>query len=250
MQRSAGAAGKRVPEDLQVVELLEEAEFNNNNNDEDGYDDEESMYIVDTHIDSNDGDGDAITEDTKPAKASLASKGGQAANPNKAKLRCTCTKTKCLKLYCECFSSGYECEADWCKCSDCYNDSKPAHREQRDAAIKKLMKKKGKIAFRNASLEKKQAIAVAEGCNCKKSRCIKKYCECYSAGLVCRSNCRCEDCGNDGDVPPPPIKRKRKSRAKKHLAAYKAAGGAAAATNKASGKKTKGKKKRKRTRRN
>jgi hypothetical protein len=53
------------------------------------------------------------------------------------------------------------------------------------------------------------------GCRCKKSKCIRKYCECYNAGLVCSDNCKCEDCGNCGDVPPPPIKRKRKSRAKK-----------------------------------
>jgi len=135
--------------------------------------------------------------------------------PKNIRLRCTCTKTKCLKLYCECFSTGVVCEVGYCKCNDCYNDSDPLHHEKREAAIKKLMKKKGRVAFRNVSLEKKREIAEREGCNCKKSRCVKKYCECYSAGLVCRDNCKCEDCANDGDVPPPPIKRKRKSRAKK-----------------------------------
>ncbi len=33
---------------------------------------------------------------------------------------CTCTKTKCLKLYCECFSRGKYCNDD-CVCASCHN---------------------------------------------------------------------------------------------------------------------------------
>ena len=32
-------------------------------------------------------------------------------------------------------------------------------------------------------------------CTCKKTKCIKKYCECYSNGLLCY-NCKCENCEN------------------------------------------------------
>jgi hypothetical protein len=37
-------------------------------------------------------------------------------------------------------------------------------------------------------------------CNCKKSNCLKKYCECYNSGLKCTSSCKCEECKNTEDA--------------------------------------------------
>ena len=36
----------------------------------------------------------------------------------------------------------------------------------------------------------------SKGCNCKKTFCIKKYCECYQAGKKCGTHCKCEECKN------------------------------------------------------
>lgn len=108
---------------------------------------------------------------------------------NQAPLTCTCKKSRCLKKYCSCFSSGKLCVKD-CECKDCMNDGK--HERQRLAARKTYLKR-NPAAFTSKFTDSQSHI---KGCNCRKSNCLKRYCECFQAGTTCGDQCNCVDCEN------------------------------------------------------
>lgn len=41
-----------------------------------------------------------------------------------------------------------------------------------------------------------KAVPGVRRCTCKSSRCLKKYCVCYAAGVACGPHCFCTDCHN------------------------------------------------------
>lgn len=108
--------------------------------------------------------------------------------------RCTCTNSRCLKLYCACFSSGEMC-GPHCQCKSCFNND--ANDEIRKAMVEETLQKNPN-AFQSKYKRhvEKGAMLHVRGCNCSKTGCVKEYCECFKIGTGCSRLCRCVNCQN------------------------------------------------------
>lgn len=103
---------------------------------------------------------------------------------------CNCRSTKCLKLYCECLRQGKMCNN--CNCTGCENHAESRFRSERVLYIEK----KNPNAFKPIIVENDANKVHNKGCNCRRSHCLKNYCECHQFGVKCTEACKCTECKN------------------------------------------------------
>ncbi|XP_048215680.1 tesmin [Perognathus longimembris pacificus] len=101
--------------------------------------------------------------------------------------------------YCDCFASGDFCNN--CNCNNCCNNLR--HEIERFKAIKACLDRNPEAFQPKIGKGKLGDVKPrhTKGCNCKRSGCLKNYCECYEAKITCSSICKCIGCKNYEESP-------------------------------------------------
>jgi len=103
-------------------------------------------------------------------------------------------KSECSKLYCDCFRNNSFCSPS-CSCTSWFNmemNTEPLEK------IRRKIRAKNPSAFVQSSpaQQKESPLITNKPCRCKRSQCMKNYCECRQMGRVCCALCSCKDCAN------------------------------------------------------
>lgn len=98
-------------------------------------------------------------------------------------------------LYCECFSKGALCSPE-CDCYQCRNSE--LFKDKVEKARASILAKDPEAFSNKLEIigDSQTNLAYKRGCNCKKTFCQKKYCECFFSGVKCTYLCKCENCQN------------------------------------------------------
>lgn len=139
---------------------------------------------------------------------------------------CSCPKSKCIALYCDCFKAGRRCDPSTCSCLNCKNTIEEsgvsgarskvriicfylhcvgtgltANIESHShlQAIQSILARNPR-AFTNAgnASAPNKLPSGEQACNCIRSRCLKLYCTCFQQRKPCTPGiCTCVGCLNE-----------------------------------------------------